>query len=209
MQATCAKEYRLNLQNPNGTAKCVRGRWKPLKPSCTLIPCSVPSTEHGSYSAITIDPQDEKLSTSPLNAFDEVQDGEVVEFSCDEGYNVQGPTQLKCHESSWAVAGLPECVPSPCSLPVINNAVYQVYIGTRLVIMSLIKKIERLFCRQGGYRAGLTIAHGSSVSVQCENPANNLPVQMGMCTRDKTNGCNCNTFKNSMIFRSSFSLCSG
>lgn len=126
VRATCAKEYRLNLQNPNGTAKCVRGRWKPLKPSCTLIPCSVPSTEHGSYSAITIDPQDEKASTSPLNAFDEVQDGEVVEFSCDEGYNVQGPTQLKCHESSWAVAGLPECVPAPCSLPVINNAVYQV-----------------------------------------------------------------------------------
>lgn len=127
VRATCAKEYRLNLQNPNGTAKCVRGRWKPLKPSCTLIPCSVPSTEHGSYSAITIDPQDEKPSTSPLNAFDEVQDGEVIEFTCDEGYNVQGPSQLKCHESSWAVAGLPECVPAPCSLPVINNAVYQVH----------------------------------------------------------------------------------
>lgn len=126
VRATCAKEYRLNLQSPNGTAKCVRGRWKPLKPSCTLIPCSVPSTQHGSYSTITIDPQDEKPNTSPLNAFDEVQDGEVVEFSCDEGYNVQGSTQLKCHESSWAVPGLPECVPAPCSLPIINNAVYQV-----------------------------------------------------------------------------------
>lgn len=32
IRATCAKEYRLNLQNPNGTAKCVRGRWKPVKP---------------------------------------------------------------------------------------------------------------------------------------------------------------------------------
>lgn len=31
---------------------------------------------------------------------------------------------------------------------------------------------------QGGYRAGLTIAHGSSVSVHCDNPANSLPIQM-------------------------------
>ena len=33
---------------------------------------------------------------------------------------------------------------------------------------------------QGGYRAGLTIAHGSSVMIQCENGmGNNAPVQMG------------------------------
>lgn len=126
IRATCAKEYRLNLQNPNGTAKCTRGRWKPLKPSCSLIPCSVPSTERGSYAAIFIDPQDDKPVTRPLNAFDEVQDGDVVEFSCDEGYNVQGASQMKCHLSSWEVAGLPECVPAPCSLPNIQNAIYQV-----------------------------------------------------------------------------------
>lgn len=126
VRATCAKEYRLNLQNPNGTAKCVRGRWKPLKPTCTMIPCSVPSTERGTYSAIIIDPNDEKPSTRPLNAFDEVHHDEIVDFVCDEGYNVQGAAQLKCIESSWDVAGLPECVPAPCSLPTISNAVYQV-----------------------------------------------------------------------------------
>lgn len=43
----------------------------------------------------------------------------------------------------------------------------------------LVMILARIFRRQGGYRAGLTIAHGSSVTVQCENPANNLPVQMG------------------------------
>lgn len=36
VKVTCAKEYKLNLQNPNGTAKCVRSRWKPMKPLCTL-----------------------------------------------------------------------------------------------------------------------------------------------------------------------------
>lgn len=156
VRATCAKEYRLNLQNPNGTAKCVRGRWKPLKPECSLIPCSIASTEHGTYVAlIPSNDEKEKITKQPLNAFDEVQNGETVQFSCDEGYNVQGSKQLKCVESSWDVPHLPECVPSPCSLPTINNAVYQ-----------------------GGYRAGLTIAHGSSVSVQCEGST--TPIQMGI-----------------------------
>lgn len=36
IRTTCAKEYTLNLQNPNGTVKCVRGRWKPSLPECTL-----------------------------------------------------------------------------------------------------------------------------------------------------------------------------
>lgn len=128
IRATCAKEYRLNLQNPNGTAKCVRGRWKPLKPECTLVPCSIASTEHGSYVAIVADPKDDSGKTimQPLNAFDEIQSGEIVQFNCDDGYTVQGPSRLKCQEGSWDVNGLPECVPAPCSLPNINNAVYQV-----------------------------------------------------------------------------------
>lgn len=130
VRATCAKEYRLNLQNPNGTAKCVRGRWKPQKPECKVIPCSIASTEHGTYVAIVKNPNDEngKVTTHPLNAFDEVQSGESVQFSCEDGYSVQGPKQLKCVESSWDVPGLPECVPAPCSLPTIDNAAYQVNI---------------------------------------------------------------------------------
>lgn len=134
VRATCAKEYRLNLQNPNGTAKCVRGRWKPLKPECMLVPCSIASTEHGAYVAIVVDQKDEngKTTMQPLNAFDEVQSGEVVQFSCDEGYSVQGPNRLKCQEGSWDVTGLPECVPAPCSLPTIDNAVFQVTQGILL-----------------------------------------------------------------------------
>lgn len=128
VRVTCAKEYRLNVPNSNGTAKCVRGRWKPVKPECTLVPCSIASTEHGTYVAL-VDQKDDgkKSATQPLNAIDEVQSGETVQFSCDDGYTVQGPTKLKCTEGSWDVSGLPECVPAPCSLPVINNAVYQVF----------------------------------------------------------------------------------
>lgn len=147
------------MQNPNGTAKCVRGRWKPQKPECILIPCSVPSTERGVYLEVVVDPNSDsgKPSTKQLSAFDDVHNGGVIEFHCDDGYNVQGSTELKCWEGNWDVSTLPECVPAPCSLPTINNAAYQ-----------------------GGYRGGLTIAHGSSVTIQCENAANNLPVQMGV-----------------------------
>lgn len=117
------------MQNINGTAKCVRGRWKPLKPECSPIPCSIASTEHGTYSAIiSSNDQRGKMTTQPLNTFDEVQSGELVQFTCDDGYNVQGFDQLKCIESSWDVPHLPECVPSPCSLPTIDNAVYQVFL---------------------------------------------------------------------------------
>lgn len=34
IKAICSKGYSLNLANANGTAKCVRGRWKPLTPVC-------------------------------------------------------------------------------------------------------------------------------------------------------------------------------
>lgn len=39
VKVICNKEYKLNLLNPNGTAKCVRGRWKPMTPECIL--CNV------------------------------------------------------------------------------------------------------------------------------------------------------------------------
>lgn len=133
IRATCAKEYRLNLQNPNGTAKCVRGRWKPARPECYVIPCSVPSVEHGKFSGIYVDTskKDSKPVSKPLNAFDEVQSGEYVEFVCDDGYNTQGLPQMKCVESNWDAPSLPECIPAPCLLPIISNAAYQVRSSSR------------------------------------------------------------------------------
>lgn len=98
-----------------------------------------------------------KQNVKLLTASEEIQNGDIIDFQCIDGYNIQGPNQLKCWQGNWDSTTMPECIPSPCILPAINNAVYQ-----------------------EGYRGGLTIGHGSSVKAQCENPANNLPVQMGM-----------------------------
>lgn len=35
-KVTCDKNYNSNLANANSTVKCVRGRWKPVKPQCTV-----------------------------------------------------------------------------------------------------------------------------------------------------------------------------
>lgn len=91
-----------------------------------MIPCSIASTEHGTYAIIIENDDNGKSKTQPLNTFDEVQHGETVQFACDDGFSVQGPGKLKCIEGTWDVAGLPECVPSPCSLPAIDSAIYQV-----------------------------------------------------------------------------------
>ncbi|CAB3232406.1 unnamed protein product [Arctia plantaginis] len=153
VRVACGKGYGLNLDT-NATAKCVRGRWKPEKPNCEILPCHVPPTEYGIYT-MSADPghpmtasqvlgsntQDEK----ELNETDAVPNGQVVHFSCEYGYNVQGPTNLRCWLGEWAVTSMPECVAAPCELPQLNGATYE-----------------------AGYRAGLTVAHASSVNIACE-----------------------------------------
>lgn len=122
-------------------------------------PCTVPYIEHGTFVMAAAEyPEASRhaANTKLLAAYDEIYNGEIIDFKCDAGYSNDGAAQLKCWHGNWDVTGLPECTAAPCVLPTIVNAVYQ-----------------------GGYRGGLTIAHESSVSVQCENPANNLPVQMG------------------------------
>lgn len=125
-----------------------------------IVPCTVPYTEHGTFVAVADHPDASRhaANTKLLAAYDEIYNGEIIDFQCDAGFNIQGSNQLKCWHGNWDVNTLPECTPAPCVLPTIVNAVYQ-----------------------GGYRGGLTIAHESSVSVQCDNPSNNLPVQMGKC----------------------------
>lgn len=38
-KVTCDKNFNSNLANANSTVKCVRGRWKPVKPQCTMSKC--------------------------------------------------------------------------------------------------------------------------------------------------------------------------
>lgn len=81
-----------------------------------------------------------------LTAMDKIENGVSIVFQCDSGYNIQGLNSLKCADGNWTSNNLPECLPAPCVLPEVMHAVYQ-----------------------GGYRAGLTVAHGSHVMVQCES----------------------------------------
>ncbi|KAL0811803.1 hypothetical protein ABMA28_009231 [Loxostege sticticalis] len=156
VRVACGKGYGLNLE-PNATAKCVRGRWKPEKPKCEILPCHVPSTEYGIYtmpsdpghlmtaSQVLGSPGLSHGEEKELNETDPVPNGQVVHFSCEYGYNVQGPTNLRCWLGEWAVTSMPECVAAPCELPLLHGATYE-----------------------AGYRAGLTVAHASSVNIACE-----------------------------------------
>lgn len=100
----------------------------------------------------TIDPDE------PLNETMEIDNGQVVEFSCVEGYNIQGPRNLRCWHGEWTVTSLPECTASPCQLPSISNGQYLM-----------------------GYRAGLTIANGSSVTFQCDTDYSQSTAQPIQC----------------------------
>jgi hypothetical protein len=88
---------------------------------------------------------------------DKIDNGLTISFQCDVGFNIQGSNNLKCVDGNWSSAVLPECLPAPCVLPQVMHAVYQ-----------------------GGYRAGLSVAHGSHVMVQCDNALGNPtpPVQI-------------------------------
>ena len=74
-----------------------------------------------------------------------VKNGQLVEFSCRPGFKVKGVAHLKCWHGRWQ-SPEPSCSPAPCELPIVPGGQYL-----------------------GGYRAGLTIADGSSVHFQCEN----------------------------------------
>lgn len=112
-----------------------------------LVPCFVPETENGIYiiSKTELQQNISQDFDQPLNSTTEITNGQVVEFSCLEGYNVQGPSNLRCWHGEWTVSSLPECTASPCQLPHIRNGQYL-----------------------HGYRAGLTIANASSVTFQCD-----------------------------------------
>lgn len=102
-----------------------------------------------------------KPETKTLTTFANIDNGKVIGLRCDEGYVVKGTNHLKCWNSEFTTNDLPECIPAPCILPVIPNANYQ-----------------------GGYRSGLTIVHGSSVSVQCDTVSNlvNMHCNLGSLT---------------------------
>ncbi|KAK9711611.1 WAP-type (Whey Acidic Protein) 'four-disulfide core' [Popillia japonica] len=147
VKIACGKGYDLNMPE-NKTAKCVRGKWRPVAPACLIQPCYTPKIDNGIFKLISADQTSNVLTADvnqPLNDTISISNGELVAFSCNAGYNVQGSSNLKCWHGEWTVTTLPECIPAPCLLPQIQNGQYL-----------------------SGYRAGLTIVNGSGVSFQCD-----------------------------------------
>ncbi|XP_014258644.1 CUB and sushi domain-containing protein 3 isoform X2 [Cimex lectularius] len=140
VRLTCATGYSSNL--PNGTAKCVRTKWKPAKPLCGVSPCKIPETQHGIFSK---GGSSLAVAGQTLNNTSDVPHAEIVDVSCSPGYNLQGSANMKCWHGQWDAPILPTCTPAPCQLPVIPHGQYLL-----------------------GYRPGLTIGNGSSVRFQCD-----------------------------------------
>ncbi|XP_076260368.1 hig-anchoring scaffold protein isoform X2 [Rhynchophorus ferrugineus] len=157
VRLACGKGYILNMAE-NRTAKCVRGKWKPSKPECRLVPCYIPEVPFGIYRLQKGDNTTGIDGETLLNSTSEVGNGQVVDFSCEEGYNVEGSSNMRCWHGEWAVTTFPECSPAPCLLPRIPGGQYI-----------------------AGYRAGLTIANGSSVTIQCDDDQSPSDVQTVEC----------------------------
>ncbi|XP_034243418.1 uncharacterized protein LOC117646517 isoform X1 [Thrips palmi] len=102
VQVSCEVGYQLSI-GANQTAKCVRGRWKPAKPECIIVPCRIPETEHAIY---------RRVNDSTLLIEDtEVSSDEEVKFSCINGYNPVGALRFRCKHGEWDVSELPWCEP--------------------------------------------------------------------------------------------------
>lgn len=72
------------------------------------VPCHVPVTENGIYK---LNSREGGSQSALLNESSTIENGEVVEFSCKHGYNVQGPSNLRCWHGKWAITSLPDCTP--------------------------------------------------------------------------------------------------
>ncbi|EDV98774.1 uncharacterized protein LOC6566632 isoform X2 [Drosophila grimshawi] len=157
LQLECNAGFKLNIKGENATARCIRGIWKPDVPKCMSAPCLVPAVEHGQY--YKVEPHTKQLSDkpslTPLSTYEEVQSNEFITLECEDGFNAQGSAQLRCAHGSWSVNAFSECTSVPCTLPNIPGIIYD-----------------------GGYRAGLTIGHGSTVNVRCELSTNANPIEM-------------------------------
>uniref|UniRef100_A0A182QAR0 Sushi domain-containing protein n=1 Tax=Anopheles farauti TaxID=69004 RepID=A0A182QAR0_9DIPT len=94
VKVTCTKGYVSNIVNPNATAKCVRGRWKPTKPTCSMKPCFVPSTEHGKYYDASVD-----LTTIDAGGYRAgltIAHGSSVMIQCESGMGSASSVQMDC-----------------------------------------------------------------------------------------------------------------
>ncbi|KAF8794979.1 Locomotion-related protein Hikaru genki like protein [Argiope bruennichi] len=135
----CERHYTLKRRTTGAT--CVDGRWSP--PRETQVRQGISPTSPVSYPSTSHGMYhhfDKEVDADTL-----IEHSEVVTLSCDDGFQLLGPEALRCWYGEWAVNKMPKCLPGPCELRDIANGSYL-----------------------DGYRAGLTISHGSSVRYSCD-----------------------------------------
>lgn len=71
------------------------------------MPCHVPRIPHGVFKLS----KEDSSATETLDEEYNITNGQVVEFNCVIGYNIQGPSNLRCYHGEWTGTSLPECVP--------------------------------------------------------------------------------------------------
>jgi len=109
-------------------------------PSLILVPCEIPDIENAAF----------RYNDEMVVAHTEIPHNETVHFDCSPGYVIQGAEVYHCSFGDFVSSShtqKSECVPAPCELPRITRGEYAT-----------------------GYRAGLTIANGSTVDYNCAEP---------------------------------------
>ncbi|XP_023215883.1 sushi, von Willebrand factor type A, EGF and pentraxin domain-containing protein 1-like isoform X3 [Centruroides sculpturatus] len=99
VRAQCYRGYLLNIGNR--TARCVRGKWKPMEPQCVTSPCPVPLVKNGVYHHFGL----------TVNNGSFIPHGELVFLQCETGFQLVGSESSRCWYGQWSTKKMPECVP--------------------------------------------------------------------------------------------------
>ena len=87
----------------NSTAMCqANGEWNTTAPSCTPFSCGFPGTPDNA-SVIT---------TPPTYTY-----GSIIQYQCDEGFEMLGWPVIECNETKQWNGSLPDCIIVECSDP--------------------------------------------------------------------------------------------
>ncbi|XP_010887633.2 beta-2-glycoprotein 1 [Esox lucius] len=119
------------------------GEWTKLRFKCSSISCSLPEAlDHGDMELMDIQYQS------------------AINYTCHEGYTLQGASTIKClADGEWSEPH-PKCLPVNCGLPPIPKLGKAVY--------------DRVF-------TGNTTVFGFGVTYQCLNPLVLIGNERGMC----------------------------
>ncbi|KAJ8259541.1 hypothetical protein GJAV_G00170630 [Gymnothorax javanicus] len=105
--ASCNPGY--NLVGP-AHRQCYDFGWNNRVPTCEIVKCEdPPNIANG------------KISSQPTKEFPEYRD--IIEYSCDNNYNLVGDAQIVCNELGKYNGTIPSCKELNCPTPVVENGV--------------------------------------------------------------------------------------